>query len=433
MVDLLRAFRQIKSQPVIVIGDLMLDTYTIGKAKRISPEAPVPVLQVQSEEHRPGGAGNVALNLVSMGADVKMVGRIGSDKSGALLLESLAKEGIHTEGIWSQTDYCTPVKNRVIADHQQMVRVDYETLSPLPEIIEQQVIERLPQLLDSVKVVAISDYGKGMITSTLAAALIEACQMRAIPVIVDPKGIDFTKYCNATIVKPNEAELYAAANLSPDAPLDLAAKKVLDTTNAEVLMVTRSEEGISLFYQTGNREDYPVKVCEVIDVTGAGDTVLGILALSIANRLSMIDAARLSNAAAGIAVTHFGCARVTLSDLARKLLSENTDNKMFDEQHLYALQEALKGRKFVILAVSVSNGVLIPLFDAIHTLAKKNEWELVVYVEDDNPDPSLIRVIASLHDVDYIIVQSQGLRHISKLLQPTAVYNLELNRIAGLS
>lgn len=427
MVDLIGAFRRMKSQPVLVIGDLMLDTYTIGKARRISPEAPVPVLQVTSEQHRPGGAGNVALNLVSMGADVKVIGRVGLDRYGEQLVESLDAEGVNIEGVWQQKDYRTPVKNRVISDHQQMIRVDYETIIPLPEVVEQKIIEQLPLLIPTVKVVAISDYGKGMITPTLIAALIEECQARSIPVVVDPKGINYAKYRNATILKPNESEVYSAANLTPGSSLDLAAKKVLETTRAEVLMVTRSDEGISVFYQTGKREDYPVKACEVIDVTGAGDTVLGTLTLAIANQLSIDEATRLSNAAAGIAVRQFGCARVTLSELARKLLSENAGNKMFDEEHLYALQEALKGREFVILALSVTDGGLMTVFDAIQKLAERENSELVIYIEDTIDDASFIEVLASLHEVDYIIVKSLGLNHVCKMLQPAAVYDLELN------
>lgn len=423
MVNLFSSFRKIKKQPVMVIGDLMLDTYTIGKARRISPEAPVPVLHVHSEEHRPGGAGNVALNLTSMGADVTMVGRVGSDDYGTQLISSLSQEGVKTHGIWTQTDCQTPVKNRVIADNQQMVRVDYETITPLHEAIEQQVIESLPQLLEPIKVVAISDYGKGMITKTLMTAVIDACHERAIPVVVDPKGIDFTKYKRATIVKPNLGEVYAAANLPLDVPLETAAQKVLETTQAEVLMVTRSEDGISLFYQTGKREDFPVRMREVTDVTGAGDTVLATLTMAMANKLSISDSTQLSNVAAGIAISHFGCARVTLSELARQLLSDDIGNKVFDEEHLFALQEALKDREFAILALSSKEGIGTPVFEAIRKVAKKKPWDLVVYIEDQDPDPVFVDVIASLHDVDYIIVQSDGLEHVCKLIPGAEVLN----------
>jgi len=408
----------------MVIGDLMLDTYTIGKARRISPEAPVPVLHVQSEEHRPGGAGNVALNLISMGSNVLMVGRVGADDHGATLINSLKTEGVQTHGIWTQTDCQTPVKNRVIADNQQMVRVDYETISPLHEAIEQQIIEALPDLLQTIKVVAISDYGKGMITKTLLAAVIEECRKRSIPVIADPKGIDFSKYQYATIVKPNLGEVYAAANMPLDAPLESAAQKVLEITQADVLMVTRSEEGISLFYQSGKREDFSVRAREVTDVTGAGDTVLAMLTVALANQLSISEATRLSNVAAGVAISHFGCARVTLSELARDLLSEDIGNKVFDEEHLFALQEALKGREFAILSLSSKQGIAMEVFESIRKVAEKKPWDLVVYIEDQDPNPVFVDVIASLHDVDYIIVKSVGLDHVSRLVKPTNIFSL---------
>lgn len=330
MVNLFGAFRKIQKNKVMVVGDLMLDTYTVGKATRISPEAPVPVLQVTHEEHRAGGAGNVALNLVSMGAEVLMVGRIGADDHGQILTQSLSDEGVIIDGIVLQNDFPTPVKNRIISHNQQMVRVDHETILPLHEQIEQQVIDLFPQLLENVKVVAVSDYGKGFITRTLMSALIEICQKKSIPVISDPKGIDFTKYFHATLVKPNLGEVYAAANLPLGTSLENAAQKALQATKAEVLMVTRSEDGISLFYQDGKREDYPVKIREVTDVTGAGDTVLAMLTIAMASGLSISEATQLSNIAAGVAISRFGCARITLSDLARCLLSDDVENKVFD-------------------------------------------------------------------------------------------------------
>lgn len=423
MVNLFSSFRRLSKQSVMVIGDLMLDTYTIGKASRISPEAPVPVLHVQTEEHRPGGAGNVALNLAAMGAETLMVGRVGADDHGKILIDSLKREGVQTNGIWIQTGCQTAVKNRVIADNQQMVRVDYETALPLHEAIEQQIIEALPTLLESIKVVAISDYGKGMITKTLMAAVIEECLQRNIPIIADPKGIDFTKYRKATVVKPNLGEVYAAANLPMDAPLEAAAQRVLEITQAEVLMVTRSEEGISLFYQSGKREDFPVRAREVVDVTGAGDTVLAMLTIALANQLTVSDATRLSNVAAGVAVSHFGCARVTLAELARQLLSEDVGNKVFDEEHLFALQEALKGREFAILSLSSKEGIGTDLFEAIRKVAQKKSWDLVVHIEDENPSPIFVDVIASLHDVDYIIVKRGGLEYVSKLLFADEIFS----------
>jgi D-beta-D-heptose 7-phosphate kinase/D-beta-D-heptose 1-phosphate adenosyltransferase len=434
MVSLFGSFSRIKKQKIMVIGDLVLDTYTIGKAKRISPEAPVAVLHVNHEEHRPGMAGNVALNLISMGAEVVIIGRVGNDAQGKLLVENLSIEGIDTSGIISQQGFPTPIKNRVIANNQQIVRVDYEQTLPLPELLEQQVIESLPALLEGVSLIAVSDYGKGFVTRTLMSSVIEIAKQRKIPVVVDPKGVDFTKYSGADVVKPNLSEVFAAANLPPDSSIDLAAERVLQAANCKALMVTRSEAGISLFYPEKKREDFPVRIQEVKDVTGAGDTVLAMLTCSLANGLSLAEGSQLSNIAAGIAIERFGCARVTLSDLARRLLRDDIDNKVFDEEHLFALQEALKGRRYVLLGLSSSEGFTTQTFSAIRKLAQKDNWDLLVYVNDVEPDAEVIDVLASLHDVDYIIVKSEGLRHLCKLISPDEIYEIrdqQLRRVAG--
>ena len=173
MVRLTGTFSRLGCSKVLVIGDFLLDTYTIGKARRISPEAPVAVLHVQREEHRPGGAGNVVLNLISMGCEVAAIGRVGHDAGGEILLKSLRDEKVDARGMVHQSAYPTPVKNRIIADNQQIVRVDHEQIISIPELLEQQVIDALPELLKGVKVIAISDYGKGFLTRTLLSAVIE--------------------------------------------------------------------------------------------------------------------------------------------------------------------------------------------------------------------------------------------------------------------
>ena len=425
MVNLFSSFSKIQKQKIMVLGDFVLDTYTIGKVRRISPEAPVAVLHVNHEEHRPGMAGNVALNLVSMGAEVLTVGRVGQDESGETLINALSMEGIDTKGIIIHPGFTTPVKNRIIADNQQIVRVDHEQVLPLPEMVEQKVIDTLPELLEDVQLIAVSDYGKGFVTRTLLSAVVEMAQQKKIPVVVDPKGVDFTKYSGADIVKPNLLEVYTAANLPLDASLDLAAQKVLKSTNANVLMVTRSEDGISLFYKDGTRKDFHVRVQEVKDVTGAGDTVLAMLTCALANGLTIEEGAQLSNVAAGIAIERFGCARITLSELARRLLSEDSDNKVFDEEHLFALQEALKGRRYVLLGISSSEGFTTQAFSAIRQLAQSQNWDLLVYVKDIEPCADFIEVLASLHDVDYIIVKSDSLRHLCKLITPEEIYEFK--------
>lgn len=429
MVKLTGVLNRFSERKILVAGDFMLDTYTIGKAKRISPEAPVAVIHVQKEEHRPGGAGNVILNLVSLGAQVVVLGRIGDDASGLFLKDHFIQEGVDTKGLVLQKSYKTPVKNRVIADNQQIVRIDHEEIVPLPEALEQDICDKLPLWLEGVELVAISDYGKGFLTDTLLAALIDCARLAGIPVISDPKGIEFAKYSGSTIIKPNLSEAYAAANLPLTAPLDQVAEKVLKASNADVLMITRSEEGISLFYKEGRREDFPVRIREVKDVTGAGDTVLAVLATALANGLSLAEAAQISNVAAGIAIERLGCARVTLNDLARRLLEFDVVNKVFSEEHTFALQKALEKKNRRLLSVSGSDGLTSAIFSTIQDLSQGHDSELLVFVRDSQPDEKFINILAALHNVDFILVHSGGIRHLCEQLDPAEVYSYENNRL----
>jgi D-beta-D-heptose 7-phosphate kinase/D-beta-D-heptose 1-phosphate adenosyltransferase len=422
-------FSRIGPCKALVIGDFMLDTYTIGKAKRISPEAPVAVVQVKSVEHRPGGAGNVVLNLISLGAEVVAIGRVGSDEAGSFLRRALQDEGVDCTALLTENRYQTPVKNRVIAENQQMVRVDYEIVSPIPEQLEQQLIELLPALLDSVQIVAISDYGKGLLSRTLLSALIEQAKARKIIIIADPKGADFTKYAGATVIKPNFSEAVAAAGLTADAPLDQIAERVLKQADAESLMITRSEAGISIFHHTGERHDFPVRIREVKDVTGAGDTVLAMLTSAMANGLPLGTAAQLANLAAGIAIERLGCARITLEDMAQRLLEYDTDNKVFDEEHLFALKQVLKDKPFILLGLDGSEGLTTELYRTIRQLSQNKAQKLLIFLRNPNPPEEFISLLASLREIDFIILNHHHLRTFCEQLVPSEVYLFESKKL----
>lgn len=422
MVKLTGTLSKIGVSKVLVVGDIFLDTYTIGKARRISPEAPVAVVQVHHEEHRPGGAGNVMLNLVSLGAEVLAMGRVGEDTHGSKLCAVLAEEGVSLKSVLPQKDYPTPVKNRIIAENQQIVRVDHEQILTISPALEAELIATLPRLLEGVQVVAVSDYGKGFLSRELLKAIIEGAKAKRIPVIVDPKGIDFTRYQGATVIKPNLSEAYAAANLPSDAPLELVANRILAIAECDVVMITRSEAGISLFYKDGLREDFPVRVREIKDVTGAGDTVLAMLTCALASGLSLREAAQLSNVAAGIAIERFGCARVSLSDLSRRLLEFDAINKVFDEEHLFALQEALRGRKITLLGISSEKGFTTTIFSSIKKLKERSATDLIVYIRDPNPDETFVEMLASLQDVNFIIVNAESLKNLCNQIEPDEVF-----------
>lgn len=388
---------------VLVVGDFMLDTYTIGKASRISPEAPVPVVNVLQENNLPGGAGNVVLNLVSMGADVVAMGRVGNDSAGKILSQILRDEKIDLTGMIEEEGFYTPVKNRVIADDQQIVRIDHEKISSLCSWQESRLIALLPHLFEGIEIVALSDYGKGFLTPTLLQAVIAYANAKQIPVIIDPKGFDYKKYAGANIVKPNLSETYAAAALEPEAGVEAAARKILDTVDIQTLMVTRAAEGISLFHADGKREDFFVRAHEVKDVTGAGDTVLAMLTVALASGMTLSDATQLSNIAAGIAIEKIGCARVTIAQLAQRLLELHGTNKVFSKDHQFALQIALEGQKFNILKLPHADALTSDLYKSIKANVQGPDHRLIISL--NNPNPDFVNILSSLQEVHSIILE----------------------------
>ncbi len=426
-------FSRLSPVRVLVIGDFMYDTYTTGKVRRISPEAPVSVLHVLREESLPGGAGNVALNLISLGASVVAVGRVGHDAAGKNIVQALTDEGVNTDGMIFQNQFQTPVKNRLIADAQQVLRVDFENITPIPEQVEQEVIEKLPLLLQDVNIISISDYGKGFLSRFLLMGVIEMAKARNIPIIIDPKGDDFTKYQGATVLKPNLQEAYDAAKLTREASLEQVAEVLFKKVTVDMLMITRSEAGISLFTRDGKRLDFPVRSKEVKDVTGAGDTVLAMVSVALGNQLDIKYGAQLANIAAGIAIERLGCARINLSDLAVRLLEYDVDNKVFDEEHLFALQEALKNKRYFVLGLYSAEGMTTALFRSIRKLSLRDQdAKLIVYIRDENPDEEIISLLASLAEVDFVVLKCESLKNLCEIIHPHEVFLMENDQLVTL-
>ena len=406
MVNLIGNFSHLDRKKVLVAGDLMLDTYTIGKAKRISPEAPVAVVEVQKSEERAGGAGNAILNLISMGADVIALGRVGADDAGRSLKASLELEGVDIQGIIEEKEFRTPIKNRIIADGQQIVRVDHETIKAISSDAEDALIQKLPSLLKDVQTVAISDYGKGFLSERLLKELIRAARALNIFIIADPKGTDFKRYSHVNLIKPNLKEAYLAAHMDMTHPLKDAANRILANTQSQYLMVTRSEDGISLFENGAEQKDFPVAAKQVKDVTGAGDTVLAMLTISIANNLPLPVAIHFSNVAASIAIEQFGCARITLPQLAKRLLEIDASNKIFDADHIHALQAALKDHPCSLISLS---GNTQPTSQMVHTLAlhKKTTGRSIMAAIHGTADENVIEMLSALHPIDYILLNTE--------------------------
>lgn len=422
---LANAFRSFRPFRALVLGDFVLDAYTTGRVKRISPEAPVPVMEVMKQESRPGGAGNAVLNLIALGGSVVAMGRIGSDESGCILRRSLEKEGADIAGLFVEPGYKTPVKNRLIADSQQLLRIDFETIDPLSSEIEDQAIDLFRSLIVNVQVVAISDYGKGFLSNRLLAELIALAKKASVPTIIDPKGIDFTKYRGASLIKPNLSEAYAAARVPSGASLDEVAAQLFAMAKTDLVLITRSEAGMSLFDRSGIRSDFPVRSREVKDVTGAGDTVLAMLSFGMANDLPMPLAIQLANIAAGIAIERLGCVQVSLGEIAERLLEIDCYTKIFDESHTFALQQVLKGRRSILLVLEKGQVMTGSLYRTIRKLSFPRDCDLVIYLRDAHPDDDFIHLLSSLHNVKTIILHTERLQQFCAVIQPQEIVYLE--------
>ena len=299
---------------LLIVGDVMLDRYWFGEVNRISPEAPVPVVKVERQEERLGGAANVARNAASLGATTALLSVVGDDDAGRSL-GRLLEEGLIDAGLHVDRDIDTIVKLRVIGRQQQLLRIDFET-PPSHEILQAKLADFERRVADA-DVVILSDYGKGGLTHI--AEMIRIARAAAKPVLVDPKGDEWEKYAGATVITPNRSELReVVGRWSSEADLIAKSQKLRADLGLEALLVTRSEEGMTLFAD-GETHHQAAQAREVFDVSGAGDTVIATLAVMIAAGADWAEAIRVANVAAGIVVGKLGTAVVTRQELAAAL------------------------------------------------------------------------------------------------------------------
>jgi rfaE bifunctional protein kinase chain/domain len=295
---------------ILVVGDVMLDRYWFGDVSRISPEAPVPVIKVERVEERPGGAANVARNCAALGARVALLSVVGADEAGQALARLLADSKIEAS-LHEDAQLSTTVKLRAIARQQQLLRIDFENW-PAHEVLRAKLAE-FEQRLPDCDVVILSDYGKGGLTHI--AQMIRQARAAGKPVLVDPKGEDYARYAGATVITPNRAELrQVVGGWQGDVQLADKAQRLRAELGLDALLVTRSEEGMSLFEAAGATHEAAL-AREVFDVSGAGDTVIATLAVMMASGLSASAAMRIANRAAGIVVAKLGTATCTLDEL----------------------------------------------------------------------------------------------------------------------
>lgn len=316
--SLVRAFPGTR---VLVLGDLMLDEYLFGQVSRISPEAPVPVVEVEREKLMLGGAANVAWNVRALGGTAVPLGVIGRDRAAGILAAEFKAKGIATGGLVPVAGRHTTIKTRIVAHHQQVVRVDREHRQDLTDAVERRVTAALARLLPRADALLIEDYNKGLLTGKVIAAALDTARKRGVPVTVDPKLKNFLAYRGVTLFKPNvhETERALGVTVADERDMDRAGAALLDRLDAAAVLITAGERGMYLYPRGRKRTHIPTVAREVYDVSGAGDTVIAVITLALARGASFEEAAALATHAAGIEVSKFGVAAVSPGELLEAL------------------------------------------------------------------------------------------------------------------
>lgn len=398
---------------VLVVGDLMLDRYWHGLTERISPEAPVPVVRIQGEDHKPGGAANVAQNISALGGRVNLLGLVGADSQADQLEQLLGRLGVNCH-FERRPGTATITKLRILSRHQQLIRLDFEDQQALKAA--DQTLKTFEQLLPAADVVVFSDYGKGMLHD--AQSFLRLARAAGKPVLIDPKGRDFRKYRGASLITPNLSEFEAIQGQCADeAELEAKGQALLEDCELGALLITRSEQGMSLFESGRPARHLPTVAREVFDVTGAGDTVIGVLAAGLAAGLPLDSATQLANMAAGLVVAKLGTATVSRDELDSALHQEEVLHRGVLDEEALMQAVALARRRGETLVLT--NGC----FDILHAghvtyleEASRLGDRLIVAVNLDetvrdlkgpdrpvNPLASRMKLLSALGCVDWVV------------------------------
>ena len=423
---------ELKTKNILVFGDYMVDKYIFGKVNRISPEAPVPVIEITNEQLKLGGTGNVINNLVSLGTNVRVLGCVGYDKPGEFIINSFINNQIDVKYLKQYPEIKTIQKTRVVSKKQQFMRIDDEIVRELPNEYYEYVKSNIQEILKDIDSVIISDYAKGAVSENFSQLIIQNANKLNIPVIVDPKGNNYKKYNGATLCTPNMKELQDVSNVKITTEEEIFdnGKEIIEKINLDNLVVTRSEDGISLINKT-EKKDFPAKAKDVIDVSGAGDTVVAIIAISKALKFDMDETCILANLAASIVVSKFGTSTLSLDELASAITISPNFKLIEISTAKYILNELrLKNKKIVF-----TNGC----FDLLHVghihsfeQAKKMGDVLIVAVNSDlsvkenksdlRPiisENDRIKMVCSLEIVDYVILmEDKTPEKLISLIQP---------------
>ena len=318
-------FQRFSRARILVLGDLILDHYVWGKVHRVSPEAPVPVVHVDSESYRMGGAANVYHNVMTLGGQAELCGVVGADQVGKQFLADIRRSSPGSSGVFIDASRSTIKKTRVVAHNQQIVRFDVEQRHDISSQLAHKILRHVTSRLPDLSCLVISDYAKGTITEKLMKAIQKLANENDVPIVVDPKVEHMAYYEGVTVITPNHLEAKQAAGFLPtqDVPIERIGVSLQQRLQCQAVVVTRGEEGMSIFERNGQSWTIPAVARQVYDVTGAGDTVVSTLALAISAKASLPDAAVLANQAAGIVVGMVGTATVTRSQLQEVLMHDH--------------------------------------------------------------------------------------------------------------
>ena len=424
-----------KKPNILVIGDLMIDHYLWGSCDRISPEAPVQVVNVKKESSVLGGAGNVINNLVTLGSIVDVISVIGNDSVANELKSLLEKIDVPTSNLVVENNRKTSKKSRLIASQQQVLRYDMESIDDINENSHKQIIQTLEKNIDKYSSIILSDYGKGVLTTNLTKEIIKIANKNSIKVLVDPKGKDYSKYKGSYTLTPNKKEAMEATNIDikDESSLIEALKSLKTQCELEVSLITLSEQGIAIFDDELTIK--PTVAREVYDVTGAGDTVIASIAFALGNNLDIKDAIYFANLAAGVVVGKIGSATTTLDEIYEYEYSLHKSNstshiKTFDEIKTLASKLHNQGKKIVFtngcfdilhvghvkyLEVAKSYGdVLILGLNADSSVKKLKGPTRPINTQDDRA-----YILASLESVDYVVIfEEETPYELIKLIKP---------------
>ncbi len=397
---------------VTVVGDVMLDSYWKGPSSRISPEAPVPVVRVTDKEERAGGAANVAINIASLGAPCNLVGIVGEDKNAEILEKIVRSHSIKTDFVLTK-EHPTITKLRVLSRNQQLLRLDFE--DSFSNLDEEMILKSFKESVKDSKVVIFSDYGKGSLASV--SKMIEIASSMGITSLIDPKGTDFEKYRGATLLTPNMSEFEAVVGkVANDEDLEQKALALISKFDLKMLLVTRSEDGISLIRPGMKAVHLPTYAREVYDVTGAGDTVIGTLGTCLASGMDIVTACEYANSAAGIVVGKIGTSTVSPAELEKALGKKTESQGELSEDELYKVVRELQSRGEKIVMTNGCFDIINPGNVTYLKQAKDLGNKLIVAVNSDDSVKRLkgdsrpintledrIAVLSGLASVDYVV------------------------------